>query len=86
MISISGNGCLSTFAGVLYPGNGRIGPVFPEVSSAPVLQCPQTTEWFFRCNKKMPILLKPGFGRDQPHRGPFEAFFTVTVLPTEAPK
>ena len=44
------------------------------------------TKWFFRCNKKMRILLKPGFGRDQPHKAPFEALYAVTVLPTEDPK
>ena len=44
------------------------------------------TKCFFRCNSKMRILLKPGFGRDQPHRAPFDALFTVTVLLTEAPK
>ena len=44
------------------------------------------TKWVFRCNKKTRILLKQGFGRDQPHRGPFEALFAVTVLRTEAPK
>lgn len=37
---------------------------------------------FFRCIKKMRTILKPGLGKDQP---PFEALFTVTVLPTLKP-